>query len=77
MLVGHCCPQVQQVRAGDLESALLMLPFTDALRLMTYLPVWLEQGAGEMSCVPLHVACLPLEIHYSWKVSDLCSIDPS
>lgn len=35
---------VQQVRANDLEQCLLLLPFTDALRLLTYLPQWLEGG---------------------------------
>ncbi len=45
-LTGPPLSQVMAVRAADLESALIMLPFTDALRLLTYLPLWLEQGAG-------------------------------
>ena len=33
------------VRANDLEQALLLLPFTDAVRLMRYLAGWLEEEA--------------------------------
>lgn len=36
---------VAGVRAGDLEQALLVLPFTDALRLLSYLGSWLKQGS--------------------------------
>lgn len=36
---------VARVRSAELEQALLLLPFTDALRLMAYLVVWLRQGA--------------------------------
>ncbi len=43
----HVWPQLVSVRAPDLESCLLMLPFTDALRLLTYIRVWLDQGAGQ------------------------------
>lgn len=32
------------VRAGDLEQALLVLPFSEALRLLSYLCAWLAQG---------------------------------
>ncbi len=32
------------VRAGDLEQALLVLPFSDALRLLGYLAAWLRRG---------------------------------
>lgn len=35
--------QLVNVRSGELESALLMLPLTDALHLMEYLPMWLDQ----------------------------------
>lgn len=37
--------QVASVRAGDLEQALLILPFSDALRLLAYFCTWLERGA--------------------------------
>ncbi len=33
------------VRAGDLEQALLVLPFADALRLLGYLGAWLARGS--------------------------------
>ena len=37
--------QLGSVRAGDLEQALLILPFSDALRLLHYFCAWLERGA--------------------------------
>ena len=36
---------VRAVRPGDLEAALLCLPFTDALRLLGRLSQWLASGA--------------------------------
>lgn len=36
------------MKAADLESALLMLPFNDALRLLTYMPAWLVDGASQV-----------------------------
>lgn len=36
---------VGRVRAGDLEQALLVLPFSDALRLLHYLCSWLARGS--------------------------------
>lgn len=41
----HVLHVVGRVRAAELEQALLLLPFTDALRLMGYLLGWLRQGA--------------------------------
>ena len=35
---------VSGVRAADVEQALLMLPFSDALRLLRYLSHWLRRG---------------------------------
>lgn len=32
------------VRNAELEQALLLLPFTDALRLLGYLLTWLQKG---------------------------------
>lgn len=32
------------MRSSELEQALLLLPFTDALRLMGYLVAWLKEG---------------------------------
>lgn len=56
------------VKAADLESALLMLPFSDALRLLAYLPSWLEPGAAaaETAC---RVAVLLLRLHHAALVS--------
>ena len=36
--------QLASVRASDLEQALLILPFFDALRLLSYFCTWLERG---------------------------------
>ena len=38
----HCL--LQGVKAADLEQALLVLPFTDALRLLEHLLEWLAAG---------------------------------
>jgi len=52
---------VTQVRSSELEQALLMVPFTDSLRLLGYLSIWLERG----SKVELlgRVATLLLRLH--------------
>ena len=51
---------LQKVRAAELEQALLMLPFADALRLLAYLPPWLAHGSqvGRCSSVARAVAAL-------------------
>jgi U3 small nucleolar RNA-associated protein 12 len=36
---------VAAVRANDLEQALLLLPFNDALRLLQWVSGWLAQGS--------------------------------
>lgn len=43
--------QLASVRASDLEQALLILPFSDALRLLSYFCTWLERSA-EVRCAP-------------------------
>lgn len=40
----HVLRVVGRVRSSELEQALLLLPFTDALRLMSYLVAWLKEG---------------------------------
>jgi hypothetical protein len=35
---------VSSVRANDLEQALLLLPFADALKLLQWVAAWLAQG---------------------------------
>eukprot|EP00775_Hariotina_reticulata_P013414 gene13414-13542_t len=53
---------VTAVRANDLEQALLLLPFNDALRLMQRVSGWLKQGSQvELSC---RVATLLLRLHH-------------
>ncbi|KAL4458578.1 hypothetical protein ABPG75_013443 [Micractinium tetrahymenae] len=52
---------VGRVRSAELEQALLLLPFTDALRLIRYLVAWLRQGVQvELLC---RVATLLLRLH--------------
>lgn len=58
---------VSGVRAGDLEQALLLLPFADALRLMGYLSVWLAQGAQVELCC--RAAALLLRLHHAQLVA--------
>lgn len=36
---------LKRVKAAELEQALLMLPFSDALNLLAYLPSWLAHGS--------------------------------
>jgi U3 small nucleolar RNA-associated protein 12 len=47
-----------------------MLPFSDALRLLTYLPEWLQQHAGgahaELSC---RTAVLLLRLHHAQLIA--------
>ena len=38
-------PTRRAVKSAELEQALLLLPFTDALRLLGYLVSWLRKGA--------------------------------
>ena len=64
--------QLGSVRAGDLEQALLILPFSDALRLLQYFCAWLERGTEVGACTgPLHHhlsrrRCFPL--YYSSRL---------
>ena len=52
---------VGRVRGSDLEQALLMVPFADALRLLKYLEGWLRQGIKvEVLC---RVATLLIRVH--------------
>ena len=52
---------VSQVRGSELEQAMLMVPFTDALRLLGYLAGWLRRGLKvELLC---RVATLLLRVH--------------
>ncbi|KAF8065837.1 wdr3 [Scenedesmus sp. PABB004] len=54
---------VSGVRANDLEQALLLLPFNDALRLLAWVSGWLAKGAQvELSC---RVATLLLRLHHA------------
>jgi U3 small nucleolar RNA-associated protein 12 len=52
---------VSHVRGSDLEQAMLLVPFTDALRLLSYLIIWLRKGIKvEVLC---RVATLLLRVH--------------
>lgn len=52
---------VSQVRGAELEQALLMVPFTDALRLLGYLSSWLRRG-GRVELLG-RIATLLLRLH--------------
>lgn len=43
--------EVQAVKRSDLQMALMSLPFTDALKLMSFLPLWgSNQAHIELVC---------------------------
>ena len=57
----HVLSVVAGVRASDLEQALLLLPFSDALKILDYLVEWLEQGSQvELLC---RISTLLLRVH--------------
>jgi U3 small nucleolar RNA-associated protein 12 len=58
---------VSGVRSSDLEQALLLLPFADALRLMRYVSDWLEQNAHVELCC--RAAALLLRLHHAQLVA--------
>jgi U3 small nucleolar RNA-associated protein 12 len=58
---------VSGVKAGDLEQALLLLPFADALRLLGYVSGWLREGAAVELCV--RAAVLLLRLHHGRLVA--------
>ena len=45
------CGGLQAVRAADLEQALLVLPFADALRLFEHVLAWLQGGSQVLAIV--------------------------
>ncbi|GLI64000.1 hypothetical protein VaNZ11_007154, partial [Volvox africanus] len=53
---------VSAVRASELEQAVMMLPFADALRLLGYLPQWL-QGPGTAVELTVRLAALLVRLH--------------
>ncbi|KAG1662756.1 hypothetical protein FOA52_006781 [Chlamydomonas sp. UWO 241] len=60
---------VSGVKPADLESALLMLPFSDALRLLSYLPAWLFASGGSQTELATRVAVLLLRLHHTQLVA--------
>ena len=50
------------MQAADLEQALLVLPFTEALRLLTYLHNWLRKGLQVELCC--RVSTLLVRLHH-------------
>ena len=57
------------VKPADLESALLMLPFSDALRLLSYLPNWIEAGTAQQTELSCRTAVLLLRLHHAQLVA--------
>ena len=52
---------LSDVRASDVEQALLLLPFTDALRLLSFLPIWLSKRThvcSDFQCPGLNELCM-------------------
>jgi len=47
----------QAVRAADLEQALLVLPFADALRLFEHVLFWLRDGSQARHLLPPAARC--------------------
>lgn len=74
-----CCEAVQQsshthfnaclcaLQAADLEQALLVLPFTEALRLLSYLCQWLKKGLQTELCC--RVSTLLVRLHHPQLVA--------
>lgn len=58
---------ISDVRASDVEQALLLLPFTDALRLLSFLPIWLSKRTNVSLLIVKMASCL------LW----CCSFDPA
>ena len=55
------------LQAADLEQALLVLPFTEALRLLSYLCQWLRKGLQTELCC--RVSALLLRLHHPQLVA--------
>ncbi|GIL71861.1 hypothetical protein Vretimale_671 [Volvox reticuliferus] len=59
---------VSAVRASELEQAVMMMPFADALRLLGYLPQWL-QGGGTAVELTVRLAVLLVRLHQGQLVA--------
>ncbi|CAL5229844.1 g13253 [Coccomyxa viridis] len=66
--------QLASVRASDLEQAFLILPFSDALRLLSYFCTWLERGA-EVELVS-RAATLLVRLHHAQLVATVAARAP-
>ncbi|PNW77485.1 hypothetical protein CHLRE_10g438700v5 [Chlamydomonas reinhardtii] len=53
---------VSGVRASELEQAVMLLPFADALKLLSYLPRWLEAGGPAVE-LTVRLAVLLVRLH--------------
>ncbi|GLC41201.1 hypothetical protein PLESTB_001527400 [Pleodorina starrii] len=59
---------VAGVRASELEQAVMMLPFADTLRLLGYLPRWLEAGGPAVE-LTVRLAVLLVRLHQGQLVA--------
>ncbi|EFJ52522.1 hypothetical protein VOLCADRAFT_79148 [Volvox carteri f. nagariensis] len=59
---------VSGVRASELEQAVMMLPFADALRLLGYLPQWLQAGGPAVE-LTVRLAVLLVRLHQGQLVA--------
>ncbi|KAL3161937.1 hypothetical protein ABBQ38_009019 [Trebouxia sp. C0009 RCD-2024] len=64
---GYVLKAVGSVKAADLEQALLVLPFTEALRLLSYLCQWLRKGLQTELCC--RVSTLLVRLHHPQLVA--------
>lgn len=64
---GYVLKAVGSVKAADLEQALLVLPFTEALRLLSYLCQWLKKGLQTELCC--RVSTLLVRLHHPQLVA--------
>ncbi|MEW5304297.1 MAG: hypothetical protein WDW36_006917 [Sanguina aurantia] len=59
---------VSSVRSNELEQALLLMPFSDAARLLSHLHTWLDEGLTRVELCT-RVAVLLLRLHHSQLVA--------
>ena len=62
-----CWLILSALQAADLEQALLVLPFTEALRLLSYLCQWLKKGLQTELCC--RVSTLLVRLHHPQLVA--------
>lgn len=62
-------PLIPRFPAPLRTQALLLLPFSDALRLLSYLPSWLADGSGTQVELVARVSSLLVRLHHAQLVA--------